>query len=158
MGWIRRFIHFHGKRHPAEMGATEVTAFLSHLAVAGNVAVATQQQALSALLFLYRVVLEQELPWLDDMVRPTRPPRVPTVLSREEVRRLLSLIEGVHGVMARTLYGTGMRLMECVRLRVKDVDFDRSEITVRDGKGGKDRRTVLRKPWPASRFAISATA
>jgi integrase len=103
IGWIRRFILFHGKRHPAEMGSAEVSAFLSHLAVAGKVAVATQQQALSALLFLYRVVLEQELPWLDGFARPTRPPRVPTVLSREEVRRLLSLIDGVHGVMARTL-------------------------------------------------------
>jgi integron integrase len=143
IGWIRRFILFHGKRHPSQMGAAEVTAFLSHLAVAGNVAAATQQQAVSALLFLYRVVLDQELPWLDEIVRPTRPPRLPTVLSRAEVRRLLAVMEGVHALMGFTLYGTGLRLMECVRLRVKDVDFERHEITVRNGKGGKDRRTLL---------------
>jgi integron integrase len=143
VGWIRRFILFHGKRHPSDMGAAEVTAFLSHLAVAGNVAASTQQQALSALLFLYRDVLGTELPWMTEIVRPKKPQRVPTVLSRAEVERLLAAMDGTPALMAHLLYGTGMRLMECVGLRVKDVDFDRGEITVRDGKGAKDRVTVL---------------
>lgn len=141
--WVRRFILFHGKRHPAEMGAPEVEAFLTHLAVAGRVAAATQNQALSALLFLYREVLGQDLPWLDQVVRAKRPARLPVVLSRVEVGRVLERMEGVYGLMGRLLYGTGMRLMECVRLRVKDVDFERGEILVRDGKGAKDRVTML---------------
>lgn len=143
VGWIKRYILFHDKRHPSAMGAPEVTAFLSHLAVAGNVAAATQQQALAALLFLYREVLKVELPWMNEIVRPKKPQKVPTVLSRGEVDRLLAAMEGVHALMARLLYGTGMRLMECMRLRVKDVDFDRGEITVRDGKCGKDCGTML---------------
>ncbi|CAB1369928.1 integron integrase [Denitratisoma oestradiolicum] len=143
VGWIRRFILFHDKRHPAEMGETEVTAFLTHLAVEGNVAAATQHQALSSLLFLYREILKVDLPWLKEVVRAKKPQRLPAVLSRQEVQRLLALMEGTHGLMARLLYGTGMRLMEAVRLRVKDVDFARGEVLVRDGKGGKDRVTML---------------
>lgn len=141
--WIRRFILFHGKRHPREMGAVEVEAFLTHLAVAGRVAAATQNQALSALLFLYREVLNIDLPWLDKVVRAKQPQRLPVVLTRQEVTAILDRMTGVHGLMARLLYGTGMRLMECVRLRVKDVDFERAEIVVRDGKGAKDRITML---------------
>ncbi len=143
VGWIRRFIQAHGRRHPRELGGSEVEGFLSALAVQGNVAAGTQNQALSAILFLYREVLKAELPWLDAVVRAKRPQRVPTVLSREEVRSLLARMDGRAGLIASLLYGTGMRLMECLRLRVKDVDFARAEITVREGKGGKDRRTVL---------------
>jgi integron integrase len=141
--WIKRFILFHDKRHPREMGAVEVEAFLTHLAVAGRVAAATQNHALSALLFLYREVLNIDLPWLDKVVRAKQPQRLPVVLTRQEVTAILDRMTGVHGLMARLLYGTGMRLMECVRLRVKDVDFERAEIVVRDGKGAKDRITML---------------
>lgn len=143
VGWIRRFILANGKRHPQELGAREVEAFLTNLAIEGNVAVSTQNQAMSALLFLYREVLEQNLPWLENIRRPKRPKRLPVVLSRDEVARLLSEMDGVTWLMASLLYGAGLRLMECVRLRVKDVDFVRREITVRNGKGGKDRRTML---------------
>jgi integron integrase len=145
IGWIKRFILANDKRHPREMGAAEVEGFLSMLAVKGNVAASTQNQALSALLFLYRVVLGVELPWMESVVRAKRSQHVPTVLSREEVQRLLAQMEGRTWLLASLLYGTGMRLMECLRLRVKDVDFARNEITVRDGKGGKDRHTVLPK-------------
>jgi integron integrase len=141
--WIRRFILFHGKRHPRDLGAPEVEAFLTHLAVEGNVAAATQNQALSALLFLYREVLEIELPWLDKVTRAKRPRHLPVVLTRDEVRAVLDKMEGVYGLLARLLYGTGMRLMEVIRLRVKDVEFTRGEILVRDGKGAKDRVTML---------------
>lgn len=143
IGWIRRFIVANGRRHPRELGAAEVTAFLTHLATHGDVAAGTQNQALSALLFLYRVVLEIDLPWLDNVVRAKRPRRVPVVLARDEVRRLLAALEGVHWLMAALLYGSGIRLMECLRLRVKDVDFARNEIIVRDGKGGRDRHVPL---------------
>ena len=143
IGWIRRFILANGKRHPRELGAAHVEAFLTHLAVEGNVAASTQNQALSAVLFLYREVLGMKLAWMDDVVRAKRPQRVPTVLSQAEVRTLLAHMDGRMALLARLLYGTGMRLMEGVRLRVKDVDFARNEITVREGKGGKDRRTVL---------------
>ena len=143
LGWIRRFILANGRRHPREMGSAEVEAFLSALAVEANVAAGTQNQALSALLFLYRVVLSMDLPWMESIVRAKRPRRVPTVLSRDEVQRLLAAMDGRPWLIASLLYGTGMRLMECLRLRVKDVDFARNEITVRDGKGGKDRRTML---------------
>jgi Site-specific recombinase XerD len=136
VGWIRRFVLANGKRHPRDMGAAEVEAFLSQLAVQGQVAASTQNQALSAILFLYREVLGTELPWIDGVVRAKRPQRVPTVLSREEVSRMLACMEGRPLLLASLLYGTGMRLMEVLRLRVKDVDFDRCEITVRDGKGG----------------------
>lgn len=141
--WVRRFVAFHGRRHPREMGADEVRAFLGYLASELKVAASTHQQALSALLFLYRDVLGVDLPWLTDLDRPKKPKRTPVVLSRGEVERLLTVMEGTHALMARLLYGTGMRLMECVRLRVKDVDFERGELTVRHGKGGKDRLTVL---------------
>lgn len=141
--WVIRFVRFHGMRHPAALGARDVTAFLSHLAVEGDVAAATQQQALSALLFLYRTVLEQDLPWLDDLVRPKKPARLPVVLNVDEVQRILAAMPASHALMGRLLYGTGMRLLECLRLRVKDVDFMRREILVRDGKGAKDRVTVL---------------
>ena len=142
-GWIRRFILANGKRHPRDMGGPEVERFLSSLAVHGRVAASTQNQALSALLFLYRQVLAVDLPWLDNVVRAKRPQRVPTVLLRDEVQRLLAAMEGRPWLLASLLYGTGMRLMECLRLRVKDVDFACKEINVREGKGGKDRRTVL---------------
>jgi integron integrase len=141
--WIRRFVLFHGKRHPRELGGPEVEAFLTDLAVSRNVTAATQNLALSAILFLYREVLEIELPWLDDIQRAKKPARLPTVLTSREVSDLLAQMEGVTGLMARLLYGTGMRLMECVRLRVKDVDFSMRQIVVRDGKGGKDRVTML---------------
>lgn len=143
VGWARRFILANGKRHPRTMGAREVEAFLTHLANAGHVAVSTQNQALSALLFLYREVLQIELPWMENIQRAKRPRRLPVVLSREEVAALLAEMEGVTWLMASLLYGSGMRLMECLRLRVQDVDFVRREITVRRGKGGKDRRTML---------------
>jgi integron integrase len=141
--WIKRFILFHGKRHPKDMGAAEVEAFLSHLAVEGNVSASTQNQALSALLFLYREVLAIELPWLDDVVRAKKPQRLPSVLNRAEVSLVLERMEGTYSLMARLLYGTGMRLMECCRLRVKDIDFGQREILIRDGKGAKDRVTML---------------
>jgi len=142
--WIKRFIFFHGKRHPREMGRAEVEAFLTHLAVQGKVASSTQNLALSALLFLYKDVLEIELPWLKDVTRAKRPQRLPTVLTQKEMEALLqSLKPGVPGLVARLLYGTGMRLMEGVRLRVKDLELDTRQIVVRDGKGGKDRVTVL---------------
>ena len=141
--WVRRFILFHGKKHPKDMGGAEVEAFLTHLAVEGNVAAATQNQALSALLFLYKEVLGIDLPWLDNVTRAKRPKRMPVVRTREEVHAVLDRMTGGYGLMARLLYGTGMRLMECVRLRVKDVDFGRHEILIRDGKGAKDRVTML---------------
>lgn len=143
VGWIRRFILSNGKRHPRDMGPAEVERFLSLLAVEGRVAASTQNQALSALLFLYREVLRIELPWLAGVTRAKRPLRVPTVLSRDEVTRVLARMDGRPWLLASLLYGAGLRLMEALRLRVKDVDFDRGEITVRDGKGGKDRHTVL---------------
>ncbi|MBN8947916.1 MAG: integron integrase [Rhodanobacter sp.] len=143
VGWIRRFILANGKRHPRDMGPAEVEQFLSQLAVQGQVAASTQNQALSALLFLYREVLQVQLPWLEGVTRAKRPARVPAVLSRDEVTRLLARLDGRPWLLASLLYGAGLRLMEALRLRVKDVDFDRGEITVRDGKGGKDRHTML---------------
>jgi integrase len=141
--WIKRFIFFHGKRHPAEMGAAEVSAFLTSLAVRDKVAASTQNQALSALLFLYREVLGVELPWLDDVVRAKRPQCLPVVLTREEIRAVLRHLDGVSRLMALLLYGGGLRLLECCRLRIKDVDFDANQIVIRDGKGHKDRVTML---------------
>ena len=143
VGWIRRFVLANDKRHPREMGAAEVEGFLSMLATRGEVAAGTQNQALSALLFLYREVLSIELPWMETIVRAKRPQRVPVVLSRDEVGRLLAMMDGRFALMASLLYGSGMRLMECVRLRVKDVDFALNQICVRDGKGGKDRHVPL---------------
>jgi len=143
LAWVRRFILASGRRHPRHLGGNEVEAFLSRLASEHDVAAGTQNQALSALLFLYREVLETDLPWMTNMVRAKRPRRAPVVLSRDEVRRLLAMLHGQPWLMASLLYGSGMRLMECLRLRVKDVDFERSDIIVRNGKGGKDRHTVL---------------
>jgi integron integrase len=143
IGWIRRFILATGKRHPADTGSTEVTAFLTGLAVDRRVAPSTQNQALSAILFLYRDVLAQELPWLEDVVRAKRPHHVPVVLSRAEVREVLSRTTGVPALMAGLLYGSGLRLLECCRLRVQDLDFARHEVLVRAGKGARDRRTML---------------
>jgi len=143
VGWVRRFILANGKRHPREMGAVELEAFLTGLATHGRVAASTQNQALAALLFLYRQVLGVELPWLDNIRRAKKPERLPTVLTREEVAAMLGQMSGVTWLMAGLLYGAGLRLMECVRLRVQDVDFVRREIVVRQGKGGKDRRTML---------------
>ncbi len=143
MSWIRRFILANGKRHPRELGAVQVQSFLTRLAVEGHVSASTQNQALAALLFLYREVLGLAVDGLDEVVRAKRPQRLPTVLSQVEVRALLAHVDGRAALLARLLYGTGMRLMEGIRLRVKDVDFARSEIIVREGKGGKDRRTVL---------------
>ena len=141
--WIKRFVYWGGRRHPASLGESEVTAFLSHLATERNVAAATQNQALAALLFLYKQVLGRELGWFDDLVRAKRPVRLPVVLTRGEVKALLAQLRGAHWLMASILYGAGLRLMECLRLRVKDVDIAYRQILVREGKGGKDRVTML---------------
>ncbi|MFZ5593977.1 MAG: integron integrase [Pseudomonadota bacterium] len=143
LDWVKRYILFHQKKHPAKMGAPEVEAFLSHLAVEGNVAASTQNQAKSALLFLYREVLEIDLPWLDNVTKARVPQRLPVVLTHAEVKALLDRLEGTPWLMASLLYGAGLRLLECVRLRVKDVEFERGELIVRDGKGQKDRVTML---------------
>ena len=141
--WAKRFILFHGKRHPREMGKQEIEAFLTDLAVRRQVAAATQNQALNGILFLYREVLEMELPWLDDVVRAKRPVRVPVVLSRPEVRSILALLSPPYDLVVSLLYGSGLRISEALRLRIKDIDLDRRCLTVRDGKGAKDRITVL---------------
>src|SRR3954470_24270320 len=141
--WIRRYVLFHGKRHPREMGASEEERFLSDLAVKHRVASSKQNQAFNALLFLYREVLHVEVEAIEGVERAQRPERLPVVLSRPEVERVLSGMSGTFQLMAKLLYGTGMRLMECVRLRVKDVDFDQNQIVVREGKGFKDRVTIL---------------
>jgi integron integrase len=141
--WVRRFILFHGKRHPRDLGPAEVTAFLSHLAVEGHVSASTQNQALSALLFLYGEVLGVKLPWLGEIERAKRPARLPVVLTQGEARSVLGRLDGTYRLMGDLLYGAGLRLLECLRLRVKDADFGYLQITVRDGKGGKDRVTVL---------------
>ena len=141
--WIRRFVNFYHKKHPRDMGAPEVEAFLTDLAVNGRVSAATQTQALSALLFLYKEVLGIDVPWMGGMVRAKASIRIPIVLSVNEVHRLLACLDGVYALMARLIYGSGMRLMECVTLRVKDVDFDRLEVVVRQGKGRKDRVMML---------------
>ena len=141
--WVKRFIYFSGKRHPATLGEAEVTGFLNYLARERTVAAATQNQALSALLFLYKEVIAQPLPWLDGLERAKRPVRVPAVLTRDEMRRLLAAMRGSKWLMASLLYGAGLRLRECLKLRVKDVDFGYRQIVVRDGKGAKDRVTML---------------
>jgi integron integrase len=143
ISWAKRFIVFHDKRHPKDMGAAEIRAFLAHLAVHEHVASSTQNGALNALLFLYRHVLKQPFPDLGEIERAKRPRRVPTVFTQEEVHQLLAHLTGVSHLMASLLYGAGLRLMECVRLRVKDVDFAYRQITVRDGKGAQDRVTML---------------
>jgi integron integrase len=141
--WIRRYIRAHLPRHPRDLGGPEVERFLSELATRDRVAPSTQNQALAALLFLYRDVLAIALPWMDKVVRAKRAPRLPVVLSQRQVRAVLAELSGREALMAGLLYGSGLRLMECLRLRVKDVDLERREMIVRDGKGGKDRRTVL---------------
>lgn len=141
--WMKRYLRFHGMRHPRDLGAAHIEAFLTHLAVDGDVAASTQNQALAALLFLYKEVLGLEVPWLADIVRAKRPRRLPVVLTEAEVRRLLSQMDGQDWLMASLLYGGGLRLMECVRLRVKDVDLEQRTLVVREGKGNKDRVTVL---------------
>ena len=141
--WIKRYIFFHGKRHPKDMEARDIEAFLTHLAVKGRVAASTQNQAKSALLFLYREVLEIKLPWLENVTQAKAPKRLPVVLTVSEVQAVLSRLSGTHALIASLLYGGGMRLMEAVRLRVKDVEFARHEIVVREGKGFKDRVTML---------------
>lgn len=143
VGWIRRFIVFHEKRHPVDMGQAEITAYLSALATRGGVASSTQNQALAALLFLYRIVLERDVPWLNDLVRARRPARLPVVLSRDEVRSVLGSLHGGLQLMAMLLYGAGLRLLECARLRVKDVDLARAQLLIRAGKGDRDRVTLL---------------
>lgn len=143
INWIKRYIIFNSKRHPAELGAPEVTAFLSDLAVNRKVAASTQNQALAAILFLYRQVLAQELPWLEDVARAKRPTRVPLVFTREEVSAVLLQLRHTSWLMASLLYGSGLRLRECLTLRVKDLDFNYRQIVVRQAKGAKDRRTIL---------------
>ena len=141
--WIRRYVAFHDRRHPRDLGAPEVEQFLTHLAVNGKVSASTQNQALQAVLFLYRQVLGVDLPWLENVTRATRPKRLPVVLSRADVRSLLAALEGTPWLVANLLYGSGLRLIEALRLRVKDLALERGELIVRDGKGGKDRVTVL---------------
>jgi integron integrase len=141
--WIRRFVLFHRKRHPRDMGVAEVNAFLTHLAVEGHVSASTQNQALSALLFLYGTVLEQPLGLLEGVVRAKRPKRLPVVLTPDEVSRVLARLDGVPLMVALLLYGAGMRLNEALSLRVKDIDFETNEITIREAKGNKDRISVL---------------
>lgn len=143
VGWIRRFILFHNKCHPLQMGAPEVSAFLTHLAVDGHVAASTQNQALSALLFLYREVLQQDFGWLNDVVRAKKPKRLPVVFTPNEAMAIIEQLQGVRWLMGLLLYGGGLRLSECLRLRVKDLDFERLQVTVREGKGDKDRITLL---------------
>lgn len=141
--WVRRYINFHNKTHPAQLGKIELEAFLTHLAVNREVTAATQNQALAAILFLYTKVLKKELPWLTEMVRATRPSRLPMVLTKQEVSLLFENVPVQHQLLVRLMYGTGMRLMEVVRLRILDVLFSNGYIFIRQGKGGKDRRTVL---------------
>jgi integron integrase len=141
--WIRRYVNFHSRRHPRDMGSSDVEAFLTHLAVDGHVSASTQNQALQALLFLYRRVLEIDLPWLENVTRARRPKRLPVVLTVAEVRSVLAQLDGAAWLFANLLYGSGLRLMEALRLRVKDVVIERGELIVRDAKGGRDRVTVL---------------
>ena len=152
VGWVRRFVVFNGKRHPSELGEAEITAFLSWLATERNVSASTQNQALASLLFLYRVVLGQDVQWLDELVRARRPMRLPVVLAREEVAAVVGELHGVMRLMVVVLYGAGLRLLECAGLRVKDVDFERRQLLIRGAKGDRDRATVLPTvavPWLA---------
>jgi len=143
VGWIRRYIFFHNVRHPADLGKDEVNRFLSHLALTAHVSASTQNQALNALLFLYHQVLDKDIGLIDGVARAKRSTRLPVVLTREEVRQLFSHLDGVVLLVCRLLYGAGFRLLECLQMRVKDIDFERNEITIRDGKGQKDRMTLL---------------
>jgi integron integrase len=154
--WVRRYLRFHGNRHPADLGADDLEQFLTQLATFGQVAASTQNQAHSALLFLYRDVLAIDLPWLSGVVRAKASARLPVVLTRREVVRLLGGMNGTHRLLGELLYGTGMRILEGARLRVKDLDFGRGEILVRDGKGAKDRVTMLpRALYPALRCHLA---
>ncbi len=141
--WIKRYIFFHGKRHPLEMAEHEIEQFLNDLAVEKKVSASTQNQALSAVVFLYREVLNKEIGWMDNLERAKQPQRLPVVLTETEVRNVLAQLDGRNWLMASLLYGAGLRLMECLRLRVKDIDFEYRQITVRDGKEDKDRITML---------------
>jgi integron integrase len=141
--WIRRYIRYHKRRHPRELGGPEVEDFLTSLAVTNQVAASTQNQALAAILFLYREVLEIDLPWLADVIRAKRPQRLPVVLTRDEVQQVLARLSGTEWLVVSMLYGSGMRLGECMRLRIKDVELLRRELLIRDAKGQKDRVTVL---------------
>jgi len=157
IGWIRRFILFHGTRHPRELGPGEVTAFLSWLAVERKVSPSTQNQALGALLFLYRQVLGEKLDWVDGIIRARKPRSLPVVLDRGEVRRVLAHLDGPSRLVAGLLYGSGLRLLECLRLRVKDIEFDSSRLIVRGGKGARDRATILPpKAGPAIRAHLAS--
>ena len=143
VSWIKRFILFHDKRHPQDMGKPEIEAFLSHLVMKRNVASSTQNQAFNAILFLYKYALDTDMPEDINALRSKKPVRVPTVMTREETLKLFAMMHGTHQLMAKLIYGCGLRVMECVRLRVKDIDFAMNQIIVRDGKGKKDRITVL---------------
>jgi len=143
VGWIKRFIFFHGKRHPIEMGEKEIAQFLSSLASESHVSASTQNQALNAVLFLYREVMHKEIGYVNGVVRAKRPHRLPVVLTRQEVRSIFGFLDGSNWIMVMLLYGAGLRLMECLRLRVKDIDSNSNEIIVRAGKGDKDRHTML---------------
>lgn len=143
VAWIRRFARYHGLRHPRTMGEPEVTEFLTHLAVREHVSASTQNQALAALMFLHKEVFRESLPWLSEVLRARRSARLPAVLSREDVRRVIGEMPGVSRLVALVMYGSGLRLLEALALRVKDLDLDRAVLTVRAGKGGKDRVTVL---------------
>ena len=153
VNWIRNFILFHSKRHPTEMDESDVSQYLTYLAVRKNVAASTQNQALSAILFLYREVIKKEIGWVDGVERAKRPQRVPVVFTRDEVKKILIHLEGTKWIMASLLYGAGLRLRDCVRLRIKDVDFGCNQVIVRDGKGQKDRVTML--PVPAKQRLIT---
>ncbi|PYS51103.1 MAG: integron integrase [Acidobacteria bacterium] len=143
LSWIKQYILFHNKQHPAKLAANDVRSFLSYLAVERHVSASTQNQALSAILFLYREVMVKEIDWITDVIRAQKPKRLPVVFTKQETKAVLLRLSGTTSLMASLLYGSGLRLMECIRLRVKDIDFDSRQITVRDGKGGKDRVTVL---------------
>ena len=141
--WVKRYIYFHNVKHPAEMAEPEINAFLTHLAVKEKVSSSTQNQALAAILFLYRHVLKREVGNLGNVIRARKPKRLPVVMTREEVKAVLAQLEGDKWLAASLMYGAGLRLIECLRLRVQDIDFGRNEIMVRDGKGAKDRVTML---------------
>ncbi len=143
VGWIKRFIFFHNKRHLVEMGEQEIARFLSSLASESRVSASTQNQALNAILFPYRQVLCKDIGYVDGVIRAKRPRRIPVVLTKEEVKKVLSCVSGTPWLMAMLLYGAGLRLMECCRLRVKDIDFSQNQVVVRSGKGNKDRYTTL---------------
>ena len=151
--WIRRYVRFHGMRHPRDLGSEHVGSFLSSLANDRHVAASTQNQALAAILFLYKAVLQVELPWRDGIARARRPKYLPVVLTTQEARELLAPMAGTHGLMARLMYGTGMRLAECLELRVKDVDLEAGQLVVRQGKGGKDRMTMFPRSLAAEMSA-----